>query len=258
MTYRIDRNSTEMAALLGKAGERYNSDALDFANQYGISANPRNVDPAKMEKMRQKRQDNIRKDITTDERVIKSKMDVITNNVTKAVRYLEENVDTVKQIWFNPTDGKYYYENVGKMSSDFSKARAGKRGNPVYFNPAWGLVINYNKMAAGWKRATTIGLKGWDNQELMNRAARSSWRTLLRNAKNNKDFASQEASAIANLSERYAAKAQAVQDMRALLGMTGGGARRPALTTQMNVESTGTAPTRGSGGNAAGWASAGS
>lgn len=73
MTYRVDRDPAQMATALGKTAERYNNDALTFANQYGIAINPRNVDPDKMAAMREKRQDNIRNALTSNEITIKSK-----------------------------------------------------------------------------------------------------------------------------------------------------------------------------------------
>lgn len=251
MTYRLDRNISQMRTALGNSGSRFNDSALTYANSFGIKTGPSRATAAqlkRLEDMRKKRQDNIYKGLTTDAIPQDQAMRNVMDNVSQAIDVLIEGVPAAAQARINKTDGKFYYEKDGKYYSDFGKLRRATRGTPIYFSPAWGLVINYNKTANASARLVNIVKKQWTNQDLMDRAARSSWRTVLKNAARGTDYLAKGKEAADKLYTRYEQKAAQAKSIRDILGA--GNAEPDAIAMQEEI-AMGPSETRGNGGGLA-------
>lgn len=84
-------------------------------------------------------------------------------------------------VQFNQNDGKFYLETQDGWSSNWMKVRTKEyKGSPTSFDPRWNVVVAYNKLASASRRYIKNG--GTANQDLMNKAARSHYRGLLRRA----------------------------------------------------------------------------
>lgn len=224
--FRLPDNSMRDILNTLRGNNFFDSGALDYAfESRGINPNPTKMTQQQIATMRAARQariqSNLRADLPAEWR------DGLFDNIQSAMRKITAAMPTDLKPAFqlNARDKKIYYTGDTGISSDINKLRQKVRGQPVFFSPSWGVLMNYNKLSGAITRQQKQEATGASNSDYMNRAARSTLRNLYKKAADpNWDGEANYQRAAANLQAKYRRMAEAVNQVRNGVGGFGGGA----------------------------------
>ena len=151
--------------------DRYNSIAQAYAQNYGVNLTPRKLTPQQIQNMQERRKQALASTFTT--------AGSAPQNVLTAVKMLE---DRINGQWNIGSDNRVYWksESGATISSNMTKIRSNFIGDAIYFNPSWGVVINWNKFVGSSNKLDKYVKNGWTDQDLMNKAAKSTYKNYIK------------------------------------------------------------------------------
>lgn len=152
-------------------GGKFNNEAQSYALSYGVSLNPRRLTQTQINAMKERRR-------------IKTESIYASGNMSGAPRQVITAADQlgarVEGSFSYGSDGRVYWTDGTNISSNLSRVRSFLRGKPEYFNPSWSVLINWNKFVGAGSRLENFINRGWSDQDLMNRAAKSTYKNIVK------------------------------------------------------------------------------